>query len=173
MAENKSIFWAGMVFAVLLIGGFFLNSGSSLEQGISGRITGATVSEGLIKNSISGDVQVVKMRVEGSEYIFEPLSVKKGTPVRLEADVSKMPGCSKSVISSELGIRKTFTLTDNSVQFTPNKAGAFYIACSMNMYKGTLTVLESDGSKADYVQASASGAMACSSSGSGCGCGGA
>ena len=92
--------------------------------------------------------------------------------VRLEADVSRMPGCSKGIISSELGIRKTFSSNDNTLEFNPTKAGTFYFACSMNMYKGTLTVLESDGSKSNYVQTPASSGMTCGAGGGGCGCGG-
>ena len=149
-----------MIFIVLVAAGLFLNSGSA----ITNNITGAVINTG------TGDAQVVKMHVEGAQYIFEPSSVKKGIPVRLEADVSRMPGCSKGIISSELGIRKTCGSKDNVVEFTPDKAGTFYIACSMNMYKGTLTVLESDGSKSNYVQAAPSGG---SCGGGGCGgCGG-
>jgi len=151
-----------MIFVVLLIGGFFLTSGSSIGETIISTV----------KNASSGDIQVVKMHVEGSQYVFEPSSIRKGAPVRLEADISKMPGCSKSVISSELNIRKTFNSGDNILEFTPNKAGAFYIACSMNMYKGTLTVLESDGSKSDYTQTPDSSDATCGASGGGCGCGG-
>lgn len=150
-----------MIGALLLVAGFFLVSGGSTRTSETGSI-----------NIPSGEVQVVKMRVEGSQYIFEPASVKKGTPVRLEADMTRMPGCSRGVMSSELGIRKTFTSKDNTLEFTPTKAGTFYIACSMNMYKGTLTVLESDGSTSAYVQKPLAAGATCGASGGGCGCGG-
>ncbi len=150
-----------MIFIVLVIAGFFLNPGNSIGSGVSGAVI----------NAASGDVQIVKMHVEGSQYVFEPSSVKKGVPVRLEADTSRMPGCSKGIISSELGIQKTFSSSDNTLDFTPNKAGTFYVACSMNMYKGTITVLESDGSKQNYVQTPSSSGMACGAGGGGCGCG--
>mgnify|MGYP001587251904 CR=1 FL=1 len=158
---KKNTLWASMIFVILLVSGFFLIGGS-----LGSSVSGATV------NTASGDVQIVKMYVKGSQYVFEPSSVRKGMPVRLEADVSRMPGCSKSVISSELNIRKTFNSEDNTLEFTPNKAGTFYIACSMNMYKGTLTVLESDGSKSEYVQAPSNLGASCGAGGGGCGCGG-
>lgn len=158
---KKNTLWASMIFVILLVSGFFLIGGS-----LGSSVSGATV------NTASGDVQIVKMYVKGSQYVFEPSSVRKGMPVRLEADISKMPGCSKSVISSELNIRKTFNSEDNTLEFTPNKAGTFYIACSMNMYKGTLTVLESDGSKSEYVQAPSNLGASCGAGGGGCGCGG-
>lgn len=165
MKIKKSMFWMGMIFVVLVVAGFFLNSGSSLGENVNGIELNGVVS------AASGDVQVVKMHVEGSQYIFEPSSVKKGIPVRLEADMSRMPGCSRGIMGSELGIRKTFSSNDNTLEFTPDKAGTFYIACSMNMYKGTLTVLESDGSKPSYVQTPTSAAGTCGMGG-GCGCGG-
>ncbi|MDO8460014.1 MAG: cupredoxin domain-containing protein [Nanoarchaeota archaeon] len=162
MIIKKSTFWVSMIFIVLVVAGLFLNSGSSTENG------------SVVVNNVgvvSGDVQIVKIHVEGSQYVLEPSSVKKGLPVRLEADISRMPGCSKGIVSSELGIRKTFSSSDNTLEFTPNKAGNFYIACSMNMYKGTLTVLESDGSNSSYVQTIKASGSTCGAGG-GCGCGG-
>lgn len=154
-----------IIFIVLVVAGFFLNSGSSIGNSVSGAVV----------NNVAvtvGNMQIVKIHVEGSQYVLEPSSVKKGIPVRLEADISKMPGCSKGIISSELGIRKTFSSSDNIVEFTPDKAGTFSIACSMNMYTGSLTVLESDGSKSSYVQTPTPSGATCGTGGGGCGCGG-
>lgn len=161
MIQNKSVIQIGVIFAVLLIAGFFLTPGGNARD--SGIVPLGTSS---------GEVQVVKIHVEGAQYIFEPTSVKKGVPVRLEADMARMPGCSRGVMSSELGIRKTFTSQDNILEFTPAKAGTFYIACSMNMYKGTLIVLESDGSASAYVQKPLAAGATCGAGGGGCGCGG-
>jgi len=160
MKMKKDTLWGVMIFIVLVVAGLFLIGGSA----------GSSVSGALI-GTASGDVQIVKMHVEGSQYVFEPSNVRKGVPVRLEADISKMPGCSKSIISSELNIRKTFNSGDNTLEFVPSKAGTFYIACSMNMYRGTLTVLESDGSKSNYVQTPGPSGASCGSGGGGCGCG--
>ena len=126
---------------------------------------------GNIINS-NGEVQVVKLSVQGGSYIMNPSEVKKGIPVRIEADMSKMPGCSKSIVISSFNVRKSFTSSDNTVEFIPDKAGTFNIACSMNMYRGTFTVLENDGSKSNYVDTSAPSGGSCGASGGGCGCGG-
>ena len=154
--KKNTLYTLGTIF-IIIIGIAFLSLSSSNP------ITGSAIYD--------GEAQIVKLSVANGQYVFEPSSVKKGTPVRLEADISSMPGCSKSIISSELGIRKTFSSNDNSITFTPTKAGSFYVACSMNMYKGTLTVLESDGSKSNYVQTPSSSGASCGSSGGGCGCG--
>lgn len=147
-----------LILVILVVAGFFMLSSGNKDNG---------------KIDVSNDdVQIVKMYVQGASYVFEPSSVVQGKPVRIEADMSKMPGCAKSVISSELGIRKTFSSNDNKVTFTPSKAGTFYVACSMNMYTGNLIVTESNGSKSAYVQqAPTSSGASCGGSG-GCGCGG-
>lgn len=150
-----------MIVIVLVVAGFFLLPASNGEKI---KITSA---------NNNGEIQVVKMHVEGSQYVLEPSTVKMGVPVRLEADISRMPGCSKSFVISEFGVRKVFSSGDNTLEFTPNKAGTFYIACSMNMYKGSLTVLESNGAKSAYVQTEpAASSGSCSINGGGCGCGG-
>ncbi len=162
MKIKNNLFYAGMIILLLVGAGFFLvSTGQARESGITGEVIGS-----------SGDVQVVKMSVVGSGYVFEPSTVKAGVPVRIEADMSRMPGCSRSVVISEFGVRKTFTSSDNILEFTPTKAGKFYVACSMNMYKGTLEVLESDGAKSTYVQSVPSGGSTCGMGGGGCGCGG-
>ena len=93
-----------------------------------------TISDG------SGNAQVVKLSVQGANYVLIPNEVKKDIPVRIEADMAKMPGCSKSIVISAFNIRKTVSQTDNPIEFTTTKAGTFNIACSMNMYRGTFTV---------------------------------
>lgn len=121
----------------------------------------------------SGDYQTIKMKVEGSEYILEPSEMRVGVPVRIEADISKVPGCAKSVVISAFGVRKTLRAGDNIIEFTPTKAGTFNIACSMNMFRGQFTVLDSDGTKAAYTEPAPTGGHTCGGSGGGCGgCGG-
>ena len=83
-----------------------------------------------------------------------------------------MPGCSKSVVISAFNIRKVLSSDDNVIEFTPDKAGTFNIACSMNMYKGTFTILQSDGTKSNYVEQASAAGRTCGGGSGGCGCGG-
>ena len=87
----------------------------------------------VIQEFNNSDVQLVKLRVEGGNYIMEPSTLKVGVPVRVEADINKMPGCSKSVVISAFNIRKNLYDGDNFIEFVPDKAGKFNILCSMNM----------------------------------------
>jgi plastocyanin domain-containing protein len=123
----KNIYTIGIIVLIVLIFGIFLIKDSKIE--------GNTVI------NKEGNIQIVKLSVEGGKYILNPSEIKNGVTVRLEADLSKMPGCSKTIVISSFNVMKTFTSTDNTVEFTPDKTGTFNIVCSMNMYKGTFTVL--------------------------------
>ncbi|MDP3881291.1 MAG: cupredoxin domain-containing protein [Nanoarchaeota archaeon] len=158
-----------VLFAIVLFKFSSVPADYSPGNRIAGDVTGnvATNVEG------AGEVQVVKMYVKNSEYILEPNTFKAGSKVRIEADVSRIPGCAKSIVISAFGIRKSLTPSKNVIEFTPNKAGTFNIACSMNMYKGTFTVLENDGTKSNYVEKANTAASSCGGAGGGCGgCGG-
>ena len=115
-------------------------------------------------------VQIVKLSVKNGQYVLEPFQFKKDVLVRMEADLSTMPGCSKSIRIPSFDISKTFSSNDKVVEFIPDKAGTFNIACSMNMYRGTFTVLESDGTKPNYVEQKLNTGNSCGMGG-GCGCG--
>jgi plastocyanin domain-containing protein len=144
MKNKKNNFTLIGIAVIILIAAIFMITGSGNTQ-----LTGNSI----IGNN-KNNVQIVKLSVQGSQYVLTPSQVKAGVPVRIEGDIANMPGCSKSVVISYFNIRKTLTTQDNTIEFTPDKAGTFNIACSMNMYRGTFTVLESDGSKSNYVQQS-------------------
>lgn len=164
MMVKKSNLWVfGILIVIAIIGYFVFSSGIS-----GGKITGNTIN--------NGDVQVVKMWVENGAYKFDK-SVVVGKLVRIEADMNRMPGCSKAFMIPAFGVSKTFSTSNNALEFTPNKAGAFNVACSMNMYKGSLIVLESDGSKSNFKEAASASSGSCGAGGGcggsgGCGCGG-
>ena len=133
--------------------------------------------------SLNENVQEVKLSVSGSTYILYPSILKKGVPVKLVADMNKMPGCSKSVVIKDFGVSKYVRSGDNIIEFTPDKTGTFKIACSMNMYIGSFTVTEDGlaptGAEAQKVaQAQATitstpkSTCGMGGSGGGCGCGG-
>lgn len=157
-----------LIFSIaLLVIAIFMVSGRGTSN-TAKTVTGNSVS------TYSGDAQAIKMHVENGRYILEPSTFKIGVPVRIEVDISRTSGCAKSIVIPAFDVRKIVTSNDNIIEFTPTKAGTFNIACSMNMYQGTFTVLEADGAKSNYVEAapSASGGT-CGGSGGGCGgCGG-
>ena len=84
------------------------------------------------------DVQVVQVTVKGTAYSFSPASVQAGMPVRLVFDPNGLPGCSRSVTLPDYDITKTIEEGDATIDFTPKGEGPIAVACSMNMYTGTL-----------------------------------
>ncbi|MBI5398585.1 cupredoxin domain-containing protein [Candidatus Woesearchaeota archaeon] len=73
-------------------------------------------------------------------YNPEVIKVKKGLPVRIIADTARLQGCFRSFRIADLEITKSFTETDNTVEFTPQKSGTFAFGCSMGMGAGRLVV---------------------------------
>jgi len=120
----KNLFFGILTLAIILIAGVFLIRG-----------------ENTASDSVTGNAQVVKLWVEGGNYVFSDSEFKKDVLVRIEADISRTPGCSRSIVISSFNIRKTVSSGDNVIEFTPTKTGTFNIACSMNMYRGVFTVV--------------------------------
>lgn len=159
--QKTKLYLAGIVL-LILIGGTFVFS-----EGITGNVISGVSAQGNSGN----DVQTAKLSVSGGNYVLSPSTFKKGVTVRLEADISKMPGCSKSIVIPAFGVRDSVSSSDNIIEFVPDKAGTFNIACSMNMYKGTFVVLDESGEKSNYVELQNNAAAGCSMGGCG-GCGG-
>ena len=88
----------------------------------------------------SDNFQTATLSVSGSSYILTPSTFKKDVPVKITADVNKMPGCSKVVTIPEFNVFKAVSAKDNTIIFTPTKAGTFRMACTMSMYTTTFTV---------------------------------
>jgi plastocyanin domain-containing protein len=86
------------------------------------------------------DLQIVQVSVEGDEYLFSPAVVEAGKPVRLVFDPDGLPGCSRDVTLPAYEIAKVIASGDATIEFTPETEGPIAVACSMDMYRGTLMV---------------------------------
>ena len=128
MRIQKNILWTILIGVLVIVAGLFL---------LRAEKNGSVINE---TNENEGQIQVVKLYTEGDNYVLEPSTLKIGIKVRLEGDISRLPGCSRAVVIPEFNVRKNFKTTDNFVEFTPNKAGTFNIMCTMNMYTGTFKV---------------------------------
>lgn len=154
---NKNTKYIIALIAVLVIAGFVLFSNS-----------------GTTANLVSGkDVQIVKLSVNSlGQYVMSPSALIKGKTVRLEADMSSLVGCSKTIVIRDFNVRKTFTSSDNTVEFTPDKTGTFWITCSMNMYQGQFSVVDENGAKSAYSETLSNSGATCGAGSGGCSCGG-
>lgn len=161
---KDSLFY-GFVIAIIVLSFSIVIANNSQASVVTGNV---------VNTGASGEVQRVILRVDGGQYVLEPSTLTAGKPVRIEADLSSVRGCAASVRIPAFNVAYTFNGRSNALEFTPDKAGTFNIACSMNMYKGTFTVLNADGSGSSYQEAAPAGGMACGGAGGsgGCGCGG-
>ena len=157
--KKSSLYLLGIVLLIVIAGFFFFSDGK-----ITGNVINSVSAQA---SGESGEVQVAKLSVSGGTYVLSPNTFKVGIPVRLQADISQMPGCSKSIVIPAFNVRKIVSSGDNVIEFTPDKAGIFNIACSMNMYKGTFTVTDTSGKASNYVEPVKAGGS-CGSGSGGC-----
>jgi len=73
-------------------------------------------------------------------YNPEVITVEKGKPVTIKADLTRLTGCYRVFEIKEFDVRKSFTEGDDSFTFTPNKTGTFRFGCAMGMGNGKLIV---------------------------------
>lgn len=92
--------------------------------------------------AVSSDVQKVMLSMQGGRYILEPSELRLGVPVEMEVQMDTVSGCMQDIVISSFGVRKYVQKGDNIIRFTPDKAGTFGIACSMNMGQGKFKVVE-------------------------------
>ena len=148
-----------LILAVLLVVSLFIYV-SAKESNVTTLATKETVN--------TNEVQEVKLTFENYEYKLEPSTLRKDIPVRMEVDLNTVTGCLRDIVISSFNVRKQVKQGDNIIEFTPNKAGTFNIACSMNMGRGKFTVVDETGFKSEYVEPQATGGS-CSMGGCGCG----
>lgn len=93
---------------------------------------------------LDGNVQVVKTSFTDSGYSPSTFTVRAGQPVRWEIDGSGYAGGCRSVFQvPAFKIQKAMVSGINIVEFTPDKPGKYSFSCSMGMYNGNFTVIES------------------------------
>ncbi len=88
-------------------------------------------------------VQEIIIRVEGT-YQPDHIQVQAGVPVRLKFDRQENVGCSERVIFPDFNVNQELpAFQTTTIEFTPDKPGAYAFACGMNMYRGQLIVTPS------------------------------
>lgn len=158
-----------IVLGIILMG--VIGTPSSAQKN---SITGNTIQE-KGASLTNGEVQTVRLTFKNYEYQLEPSVLVRGVPVKMEVDLDSVYGCMRDVVIPSANIRKYVREGDNMIEFTPEEAGTFNIRCSMNMGRGTFTVVEPDGSSSTFVEqeaaAPAGGSCGAGAGVGGCGCG--
>lgn len=91
--------------------------------------------------SPSGDVQEIRMAVEGFAYVPSSFTVVSGKPVRWVIDATEMSGCTSAILFRDFGISRQLQKGENVIEFTPTKPGTYTFTCGMGMVRGTMTVI--------------------------------
>ena len=123
----------------------------------------------------TGEVQTVEVSFKNYGYYPNPIVLKKDVPVKLVFDLSTVQGCMRAVRIPAFDVAESVREGDNVIEFTPDQAGEFSIACSMGMGTGKIIVEEADGTvpeTTDEALAIPAAKGSCGSSAGGCGCGG-
>lgn len=90
--------------------------------------------------SIPANAQKVSIELPAG-YKSGAAKVKAGTPVALTFHLKSDAGCGNSIAVPAAKWKKNLKVGESAtVVYTPTKSGELKFACSMNMYKGTVTV---------------------------------
>lgn len=92
--------------------------------------------------NIVGDVQNVDLNVTPEGYVPRVITVKRGSPVKLNLKSVGAYSCASAFRIPSLGISKNLKPNGTDfVEFTPTKSGKIPFTCSMGMYTGVINVI--------------------------------
>ena len=86
------------------------------------------------------DIQYVSSTLESGHY--PDITVKAGTPVEwtIHAEKSSINGCNYKILLPDFDTECVFEEGDNTIEFTPQKAGVYTYSCWMGMITGKIYV---------------------------------
>jgi len=130
------------IFAVLSVNGGLGLMGSPYTLQNYWRVATGEVTEGS-SASVNNGVQDVTITVKNNGYTSSVNTIKRGVPVRLTLATNNTQGCARAFTIPDLNISKVLPATGNeTIEFTPAKAGRLAYSCSMGMYTGAFTVVD-------------------------------
>jgi plastocyanin domain-containing protein len=129
---SRTLLWIGIAGIILMIG---------LLTYLISKLSASATPEQV--NAPLGDSQEIRMAVNSREgYVPSTFTVQAGKPVRWVIEGSNSMGCAAALTSRQLGISKLIKPGTNIIEFTaPTSPGTYLFSCSMNMYRGSITVV--------------------------------
>ena len=94
----------------------------------------------VLETKMVDGVQVATLSWGKFNYEPQAIKLKANVPAKIVADTDRLQGCFRSFTIPELGIQKSFTEQDNSLEFMPDKKGTYAFGCAMGMGRGTLVI---------------------------------
>lgn len=134
--KSARIFFAATGLAVILLGWVNISNGSLLffQSRASGDTSGITDSSG---------IQEIRMTQNGSGYFPNKFTVEKGKKVKWIITSTDQFTCASSFVVPKYGISRYLAKGENIIEFTPTETGDIDFSCSMGMYRGRITVVDS------------------------------
>lgn len=88
-----------------------------------------------------GDVQVVTVTLTEKGYQPESFKLRQGVPARVTFVRKVEATCGSEIVLADYNIKRELPFNQSvTVEFTPNKSGAFKFACGMDMLRGKIIV---------------------------------
>ncbi len=150
---------------------------TTILYGESSTATSPTAVEAVPPQS-KGDYQEIRMNVTYAGWQPNTFVLKTGVPVKWIINGQQLSGCNNAIKVPSLGLSFDINQGEQTIEFTPTKAGTIPWSCWMGMIRGTFIVKDSiDTGNQEQVQKvldesppTPSGGS-CSMGGGGCGCG--
>lgn len=128
--KNNTLLWIGIAGIVVVIGIFIL------------AMQTLKTSEPRTSTITNGEAQEIRMTVSTNGYEPNSFTVQAGKPVRWMIQGGNSMGCAAYLTFPTAGVNKRLQQGENVIEFTaPTKPGTYPFSCSMNMYKGSITVV--------------------------------
>ena len=130
------VFFAGAGLAVIFLGIFNISNANQVL--FPARLVAVDVNS----QTLTGEVQEVKMTQGGFGYSPNVLTVKKGRTVRWIINSTNQFTCASYINMPAYNIRQPLKAGENIIEFTPAQTGEIAFMCSMGMYRGKFIVTD-------------------------------
>ena len=128
MFQKQFLRFAGVVIVLLAV--FNINNGLTLAGYNLNFVTAAVDA----RVQIVDGKQIVKMTVNGYNYLPHTFTVVEGVPVEWQIDGRNAAGCGRVIVMPTMGISKYLSSDDiTTLAFTPTGTGSIPFNCSMGM----------------------------------------
>ncbi|MDD5163086.1 MAG: sulfite exporter TauE/SafE family protein [Candidatus ainarchaeum sp.] len=178
--QNKIVRLSGAI--VLIMGLFMINNGLALSGNqVSFPIAaGDTGQTGTVNPNNGPGYQVISMDVVSSGYSPNSFVLKTGIPVKWVINGKQVNGCNGTIIVPAYNLNIPVKQGEQTIEFTPTKAGVINWSCWMGMIQGTFIVRDDVGidstgkvvTSAQTQQAISQQVASAPKPKGGCGCGG-
>lgn len=144
-ATHSIIKYSGLI--VILLGIILLNR-SLILYGTGYDLESLAAKAGLIGAGPAANIsnaeefQAIHMDVTRSGFVPNKFFLKKGVPVKWIITGSEITGCNREILVPEYNLKIEVVPGEQTVEFTPTRAGTILWSCWMGMLRGSFVVSE-------------------------------